>query len=356
MACNDRRHRILAFLDNFSERRLTKYTGHSTRNSPPAGVGRFLSFANVVVRPNSRPLISLARGNWLDQEFVKMPAIPRRLGALPMGATVDDARARAARTYNAAADVYDDPANSFWERFGRRTVERLQLRKGAMVLDVCCGSGASALPAAEIVGPSGFVLGIDLAERLLENARAKAKARALLNVQFRVGDLLDLRIPDDQFDAVVCVFGIFFVPDMSLALRLLWERVRSGGKLAITTWGPRFFEPATTAFWRSIRKERPDLYKGFNPWDRICDPQSLRALFAEAGIANPDMAAESDRHSISSPEAWWAAVLGSGYRGTVDQLDAAARERVRAANFEFIRNSGTASVEANVVYAVAEKT
>jgi len=49
-------------------------------------------------------------------------------------------------------------------------------------------------------------------------------------------------------------------------------------------------------------------------------------------------------------------VLGSGYRGTVDQLDAAARERVRAANFEFIRNSGTASVEANVVYAVAEKT
>jgi ubiquinone/menaquinone biosynthesis C-methylase UbiE len=273
-----------------------------------------------------------------------------------MGATVDEARARAARTYNAAADVYDDPANSFWERFGRRTVERLQLRKGAMVLDVCCGSGASALPAAEIVGPSGFVLGVDLADRLLENARAKAKARALLNLQFRVGDLLDLRIPDDQFDAVVCVFGIFFVPDMSLALRLLWERVRSGGKLAITTWGPRFFEPATTAFWGSIRKERPDLYKGFNPWDRICDPQSLRALFAEAGIANPDMAAESDRHSISSPEAWWAAVLGSGYRGTVDQLDAAARERVRAANFEFIRNSGTASVEANVVYAVAEKT
>jgi ubiquinone/menaquinone biosynthesis C-methylase UbiE len=273
-----------------------------------------------------------------------------------MSTTVDEARARATRTYNAAADAYDDPANSFWERFGRRTVERLQLRKGAMVLDVCCGSGASALPAAAIVGSSGFVLGVDLADRLIENARAKAKARGLLNVQFHVGDMLDLRIPDDQFDAVVCVFGIFFVPDMPLALRLLWERVRPGGKLAITTWGPRFFEPATSAFWSSIQKERPDLYKGFNPWDRICDPQSLSALFAEAEIVNPDVAAESDRHTISSPEAWWAAVLGSGYRGTVDQLDAAARERVRAANFEFIRNSGTTSVEANVVYAVAQKT
>jgi ubiquinone/menaquinone biosynthesis C-methylase UbiE len=273
-----------------------------------------------------------------------------------MSMTADEARTRAAKTYNAASDVYDDPANSFWERFGRRTIERLQLRKNAVVLDVCCGSGGSALPAAEIVGPSGFVLGVDLADRLLEHARAKAKGRGLLNVQFRVGDMLDLRISDDQFDAVVCVFGIFFVPDMPLALRLLWERVRSGGKLAITTWGPRFFEPATSAFWDSIRKERPDLYKGFNPWDRICDPLSLSALFAEAGIANPAVAAESGRHSISSPETWWAAVLGSGYRATVDQLDAAARERVRAASFEFIRNSGTTSVEANVVYAVAQKT
>ena len=272
-----------------------------------------------------------------------------------MGLAADEAQARAARTYNAAADAYDDPANSFWERFGRRTIERRQLRRGAMVLDVCCGSGASALPAAEIVGPSGLVVGADLAERLLENARAKAEARGLLNVQFRVGDMLALQIPDDQFDAVVCVFGIFFVPDMPLALRLLWERVRPGGKLAITTWGPRFFEPATSVFWGSIQNERPDLYKGFNPWDRICDPQSLSALFAEAGITKPEVAAESGHHSIASPEAWWAAVLGSGYRGTVDQLDAAARKRVHAANFEYIRNSGITSVEANVVYAVAEK-
>ena len=272
-----------------------------------------------------------------------------------MSMSADEARARARTTYNAAADAFDDPANTFWERFGRRTIERLTLNSGATVLDVCCGSGGSALPAAERVGPSGFVLGIDLAERLLDNARAKAVERALSNVQFRVGDLYELQGLDETFDAVVCVFGIFFVPDMPLALRLLWERVRSRGTLAITTWGPRFFEPATSAFWDAVRKERPDLYKGFNPWDRICEPQSLGALFAEAEIAAPSIVAESGRHSIPSPQAWWAAVLGSGYRGTVDQLGDAARERVRCANLEFIRKSGITSVEANVVYAIAEK-
>ncbi len=131
--------------------------------------------------------------------------------------TPDDVKAKAAAAYNAAADFYDDAANSFWERFGCRTIERLHLQHGARILDVCCGSGASAIPAAEKVGPEGFVLGIDLAEKLLELARMKASDRGLQNIEFRAGDMLDLRLPESEFDAVVCVFGIFFVPGCTKA-------------------------------------------------------------------------------------------------------------------------------------------
>jgi ubiquinone/menaquinone biosynthesis C-methylase UbiE len=269
--------------------------------------------------------------------------------------TPDDAKAKAAATYNAAADSYDDAANSFWERFGRATIERLRPPLGSRVLDVCCGSGASALAAAEMVGPDGFVIGMDLAARMLELARIKAEARGLRNVEFRVGDMLDLHLPASEFDAVVCVFGIFFVPDMPAAIRALWRVVRPGGRLAITTWGPRFFEPATTAFWDSIREVRPDLYRGFNPWDRICDPASLRALLRDGGVDDAEVVAEAGMHPIPSPEAWWSAVLGSGYRGTLEQVDATDRERVRVANLNYIRNSGVRSVEANVVYAIATK-
>ena len=266
-----------------------------------------------------------------------------------------EAQVRAAATYNAAADSYDDAANSFWERFGRSTIQRLALRPGARVLDVCCGSGASALPAAEAVGAEGAVLGIDLAQRMLEIAQRKARARGLKNIEFRVGDMLDLGVPDFEFDAVVCVFGIFFVPDMAAAVRALWKAVRPGGRLAVTTWGPRFFEPGNTAFWNAVRDVAPDLYKGFNPWDRICDPSSLRGLFEEAGIDTVEVLAQAGEHPIGSPEDWWSAVLGSGYRGTLEKLDAQARDRVRGANLDFIRATGVRAVEANVVYAVATK-
>ena len=266
---------------------------------------------------------------------------------------MSDAQARASATYNAAADSYDD--NAFWARFGRATVERLRLRAGASVLDVCCGSGASAIPAADIVGPKGSVLGVDLADNLLTLARRKAAARGLKNIEFQRGDLLDLRLPGATFDAVVCVFGIFFVPDMVAGVRALWHVVRPGGMLAITTWGPRFLEPANTTFWNSIREVRPDLYKGFNPWDRISDPPAIHALLREGGIPEAEVVPEANLHPIPSPEAWWSAILGTGYRGTLEQLDAAARERVRSANLEYIQGSGVRAVEANVVYAVARK-
>jgi len=270
--------------------------------------------------------------------------------------TPQDAKAKAAITYNAASDRFDDPANSFWAHFGHRTIEQLNLKQGERVLDVCCGSGASAIPSARIVGPEGSVLGVDLAEDLLKLARQKARALGLHNIEFQQGDMLDLHFEDSHFDAVVCVFGIFFVPDMQAAVRELWRLVRSGGKLALTTWGPNFFEPASTVFWNSIRDVRPDLYKGFNPWDRICDPSSLRDLFHQGGAELVDVHAQNGMHELASPEAWWAAILGSGYRGTIEQLDAAAVEYVRNVNFNYIRESGVRSVEANVVYGIAVKS
>ena len=107
--------------------------------------------------------------------------------------------------------------------------------------NVCCGTGSSAIPAAELVlvGPSGFVIGIDLADRLLALAREKTRRRGLQNIAFRAADMLGLDYPAESFDAVVCVFGIFFVPDMAAAVRQLWRLVRPGGQFAITTFrGP----------------------------------------------------------------------------------------------------------------------
>ena len=267
-----------------------------------------------------------------------------------------EAQARAAFAYNAAADFYDASPLSFWNYFGRRTIECLSLPIGSRVLDVCCGAGASALPAAELTGPTGKVVGVDLSEKLLDLARAKATQRSLTNIDFGLGDMLALRFPSESFDAIVCVFGIFFVPDMEMAVRELWRCIRPGGQLAVTTWGrPNLFEPANSAFWQSIQDVRPDLYKGFNPWDRISDPVDLEKILNAGSVESPKIIAENRLHPINSPEDWWTIILGSGYRGTIEQLSPADRERVKETNLAFVRDERISAIETNVLYALATK-
>lgn len=266
-----------------------------------------------------------------------------------------EAKTKTALAYNAAADLFDHPVSSFWHYFGRQTVERIKLRPGERVLDVCSGSGGSALPAAEIVGLNGQVIAVDLAERLIALAQAKAEAGNLKNIEFRVADMLELGYPDASFDAVVCVFGIFFVPDMSAAVKELWRLVRPGGRLAITTWGPGLFEPANGAFWEAIGEVRPDLHKQFNPWDRISEPSGLREMLAEAGVHTDNIVAEASTHPLNSPDDWWKIAMGSGYRGTLAQLDEETLAQVREKNLSHLTEHQVDAIATNVIYAVAAK-
>jgi ubiquinone/menaquinone biosynthesis C-methylase UbiE len=272
-----------------------------------------------------------------------------------MADELDAARIKAKRTYNAAGDHYDDEPLTFWDRYGRRTVERLALRPGVRVLDVCCGTGASALAAAEAVGPGGAVIAVDLAEELLERGRRKARARQHRNLQFRYGDMTTLEYPDHHFDAVVCVFGIFFVPDMEAQVAELWRMVRPGGQLAITTWGPRLFSPAYATWLDAVRRARADLHAAFNPWDRITTPAAVHGLLRAGGVTQIDVVAETGHQVLRTPEDFWVIALGSGLRWTIDQLGPTLADQVKREVVDWLATRKVGQVETNVVYAIGHR-
>jgi hypothetical protein len=115
------------------------------------------------------------------------------------------------------------------------------------------------------------------------------------------------------------------------------------------------FEPGTSIWWEAVRVLRPDLVPNVSPWERITDPRALRDLMEEAGIGDVEIAAESGRQPLRSPDDWWTIVLGSGFRWTVEQLGEKAAEQVRRANLEGIRHRNIGAVETNAVFATARK-
>jgi SAM-dependent methyltransferase len=240
-----------------------------------------------------------------------------------------------AAAYSAAADHYDGPALAFWNYFGERTVQRMQLSPGAIVLDVCSGAGASAIPAARAVAPTGRVIGLDLAPPLIALARAKAP----LNAEFRHADFEQAYFRPATFDAVVCVFGIFFFPDMAAALQRMWRLLRPGGQLAITVWGHDCFEPLGA------------LFPGPSAWTRLASPGALESLFHDAAISPVEIVHEAYQQPIRSPEDWWSISMGSGYRATIDELSTEDRDRLRAQCFAL----SAPAIRLPVAYALARR-
>jgi len=206
-------------------------------------------------------------------------------------------------TYSAAAGHFDELA--FWDHFGQRTIDRAALAPGNIVLDICCGSGSSAIPAARAVAPTGRVIGVDLAPGLLSLARAKASEQSLANAEFRHADFEQVYFRPASFDAIVCVFGIFFFPDMPAAVQKMWRFLRPGGTLAITVWGPGAFAPLDSIF------------PGPHRWTRLANPGALESLFAESGIPGVEIVQEDHRQPVATPEDWWTICLGTGLRGKI---------------------------------------
>jgi ubiquinone/menaquinone biosynthesis C-methylase UbiE len=255
-----------------------------------------------------------------------------------------------AAVYTAAADTFD--TLPFWHHFGRRTVERLALPTGGRVLDLCCGSGASALPAAEAIGPSGSVLGIDITEALVDQARQRAAAAGLRHAAFQCASVESLTFSTASFDAVISVFGLFFIADMSGLLARAWEWLTPGGVLAITTWGEDVLAPGEALFQEAVEREAPSVHTPRHA-ARLDTPEKVAGVFAAAALPTPTIDRDRWEMPLASPEVFWPVIMGTSNRGAYDALTPPARQRVRAAVLAGLRGVSATSMDA--LYAVVRR-
>src|SRR5439155_8032109 len=120
---------------------------------------------------------------------------------------------------------------------GEDFVARTEIKPGARVLDVACGTGNTAIPAARA---GGLVTGVDIAPNLLEQARKRAVAEQL-EIRFDEGDAEELPYKDQEFDIVLTMFGAMFAPRPESVAAELIRVCRPGGLIAMANWTPEGF-------------------------------------------------------------------------------------------------------------------
>ncbi len=119
---------------------------------------------------------------------------------------------------------------------GDALVDRIGVARGQRVLDLGCGDGTTALPAARL---GADVLGVDIARNLVEAGNRRAKEAGLTNLTFQEGDACDLSNLDDQsFDLVMSIFGAMFAPRPFDVAQEMVRVTRPGGRIVMGNWIP----------------------------------------------------------------------------------------------------------------------
>ena len=236
----------------------------------------------------------------------------------------DDQKRRVVADFNAMTERYD--TLRFVQVCARRLVDLAALSPGTQVLDVATGTGWAAMAAAQHVGPTGRVLGVDLAPDLLECARQKVAAAGLTHVEFREGDAERLDIADQRFDVVLCASALFFVPDMLAALRE-WHRVLTpGGQVGFSGWGLTNWQPMQDLWDARLRQYGVTS----SPNRRLAEPETCRRLLHEAGFVQSEVQSEQLGYYFRTVEEYWEERWASTSRRAVLQLAPAQREQFKA--------------------------
>jgi SAM-dependent methyltransferase len=179
---------------------------------------------------------------------------------------------------------------------GEALVATLGITPGLDVLDLGCGDGTTAIPAAQL---GADVLGVDIAANLVEAGNERARALGLGNIRFQEGDASDLNgLADDSFDLVVSIFGAMFAPRPADVAKEVVRVTRPGGRIVMGNWIPG--DPTLVAqilrISSSYSPPPPDGFVSPMTWGV---QEHVIERFAGAGVPEKQVSFERDTYTFS---------------------------------------------------------
>ena len=251
----------------------------------------------------------------------------------------------------------NNPNKALWEKgdftriaesmreSGEALIATLGITDGLEVLDLGCGDGTTAVPAARL---GADVLGVDIASYLVEAGNARAQSLGLTNLRFQQGDASDLsEFEDDSFDLVISMFGAMFAPRPFDVAKEMVRVTRPGGRIVMGNWIPN--DPTLVAQLLKISSSySPPPPEGFVSPMTWGIEDNVIERFAAAGVPEEKISFERDTYTFNFPGApsEFLALFGKYYGPTMNAFEAAAangREADLQGELEALFNAKNAS-------------
>ena len=234
---------------------------------------------------------------------------------------------------------------------GEALVKELSVKPGLQVLDVGCGDGTTAIPAAEL---GADVLGVDIAGNLVAAGNVRARELGLENCTFQEGDASDLHgLADERFDLVLSIFGAMFAPRPADVAKELVRVTRPGGRIVMGNWIPG--DPSLVAqILRISSSYSPPPPEGFVSPMTWGIEDTVVERFTAAGVPREQISSRKDTYTFRFPgtPAELLTEFRIYYGPTMNAFEAAAadgREAELQAELEALFNEENTSGEATSI-------
>ncbi|MGX5696810.1 class I SAM-dependent DNA methyltransferase [Agromyces soli] len=255
------------------------------------------------------------------------------------------------------ADDFAAIEAELWQPISIAAIARSAPKFDELVLDACCGTGASAIPTAELVGPAGAVDAVDRSSAMIDIARARADSvQRMPQLRLHVGDVAEWE--PSGYDLVQCVLGVFFFAEVAEGTRRLIEHARPGGRFAVTLWHAGAFAVFDEVLAEAVLAEggaageaavaeRRSRSRGVVPDTAGATAEWLHELGLERVLSDA-----IPRHLPLDDDLAWRLVLGTGRRQLIEHLKKKPRRRVRERFLGQLAERGIDRVDVSTITAV----
>ena len=253
----------------------------------------------------------------------------------------EDFKTHISGVFSRASSSYDRTGPRFFSHLGKILVEFARLPPGAQVLDVACGRGAVFVPASTAVSATGQIIGIDISEGMIEQARSEVSVQGLANTKVLKMDAESLDFPDSSFDFVLCGLCLFFFPNLDQALTGFLRVLKSGGRLAASTF--QAVEDARTKRWDELDDAFKDYLKPVPTAQtkKLDSEAEIRQVLSQAGFSETEVMPYEETFYFNSEDEWWQAAWSTGSRGFLERMEADVIDRYKKQATELIRQEKT---------------
>jgi ubiquinone/menaquinone biosynthesis C-methylase UbiE len=242
-------------------------------------------------------------------------------------------------TFQKAANEYGKIQEAFPDVIREPLLADMAVKEGDRILDLPCGTGDAIVKAMETAGPAGHALAIDISASMIEEAKEKAEAAGVKNIDFVVEDMDKAEFDAAAYDIVVSANGPFFASDLKAFLTRMWGAVKPGGKLVTMTLGRNFLTPISGTFLDLAQIKTEDLQIA-TPW-RITEDITFfkKVLEGVTGGQQINIIHRDIVMDYQTADGGWNLLMGTAFRNYTLAMSAEKQAEIEAEIKEWMQTS-----------------